>query len=116
MKRSPLHSRMLLILTAALAWTMFSSIAAAQNYSVKINSTLNGLDVRFDPVANPEMLIVIVSNRSDRKVRCDFVYEAGPQFPFRTAAFVDPGKDTQSVFRATTYWFSVDVNVTCIAV
>ena len=103
-------------LCAALALTMASPIAVAQNYSVKINPTLNGLDIALDPVANEGMLIVNVTNKTDKKVRCDFDYEAGPQFPYSTSTFVQPGKTAPSVFRASTTWFSVVVNVTCVAV
>jgi len=116
MKNSRLNVRKPIMLGAAIALATLSPLAVAQNYSVTINPTLNGLDIKFDPVANPEMLIVKVTNNSDKKARCDFLYEAQPQFPYRTAAFVDAGKETQSVFQASTHWFSVNVNVTCVAV
>jgi len=108
--------RMPLMLCAALTLTTISPVIVAQNYSVTMNPTLNGLDINLEPVANAEMLVVIVSNNSDKRVRCDFLYNAAPQMPFRTSEFVDPGKTVQSMFRRSTHWFSVVVNVTCVAI
>ncbi len=48
-------------------------------------------------------------------MRCDFEYNAAPQFPFRTSVFVQPGKQALSPFRATRLWFAVVVDVTCVA-
>jgi hypothetical protein len=103
-------------LGAALALAVLSSAAIAQNYSVTMNPTLNGLDIKLDPVAQQGMLIVNVTNNSDKKVRCDFEYNAPPQFPDRTSTFVEPGKTEPSVFRASGRMFEVTVNVTCVAV
>jgi hypothetical protein len=103
-------------LCAALAVAMLSAVAMAQNYTVTINPTLNGLDVKFAYQADEDILIVTVTNDADRKVRCDFQYDAGPQLPHMTSVFVQPGKQAPSVFRATRYWFAVAVNVTCVAV
>jgi hypothetical protein len=103
-------------LCAALAFSMLSAVAAAQNYAVTITPTLNGLDVKFAYQADEDILIVTVTNDADRKVRCDFQYDAGPQMPYVTSVFVQPGKQAPSVFRATRYWFAVAVNVTCVAV
>jgi hypothetical protein len=112
--RSPL--RRSIGLGAALILAVLSSGALAQNYSVTMNPTLNGLDIKLDPVAQQGMLIVNVTNKSDKKVRCDFEYSAPPQFPDRTSTFVQPGKTEPSVFRASGQPFAVTVNVTCVAV
>jgi hypothetical protein len=74
------------------------------------------LDIRIDPVANPEILFVKLTNKTDRKVRCDFDYEAAPQIPHRTSEFVGAGKEATSVFRLGRKVFTVTVNVTCVAV
>jgi len=89
---------------------------ATGTYLVKINPTLNGLDIKIEPVAKTGVLVVKLTNKTQTKVRCDLYYEAGPQKPHRSYNFVDPGKTVQSVFRATRVWMSVDVDVKCKAV
>jgi hypothetical protein len=108
--RSPLRGS--IALCAALALAALSAGAFAQNYTVTINPTLNGLDVKFAHQADEDMLVVTITNNADKKVRCDFEYNAAPQFPFRTSVFVQPGKQAISPFRATRRWFSVVVDVT----
>ena len=103
-------------LCAALALGTLSAGAFAQNYTVTINPTLNGLDVKFAYQANEDILVVTITSNADTKVRCDFEYNAAPQFPYRTSVFVQPGKQAISPFRATRLWFSVVVDVTCVAV
>jgi hypothetical protein len=98
------------------ALTVLSAGALAQNYTVTFNPTLNDLDVKFDYQADEDILLVTVINDADRKVRCDFRYDAGPQLPYFTSTFVPPAGHALSVFRATRYWFAVVVNVTCVAV
>jgi hypothetical protein len=93
---------------------ILSPDARAQNYTVTINPTLNGLDVRFGYQADEDILIVTMANNADRKVRCDFEYDAAPQFPHRTSTFVQPGGEAISVFRAARQWFIVVVDVTCV--
>ena len=102
-------------LGTALALGVLAHDAVAQNYSVKINPTLNGLDIKIEPVSNAGILVVDLTNNSGQKVRCDLVFEADPQLPFRTFVFVDPGKQESAVFRATQQWFEVDVDVKCEA-
>jgi hypothetical protein len=116
MNRSRSLLRRSIGLCAALTLAILSPPAIAQIYSVTVNPTLNDLDIKIDPVANEGMLIVKLTNKTDKKVRCDFDYDAAPQLPHRTSTFVDPGKDATSVLRATRKWFSVVVNVTCVAV
>ena len=77
MNRSRLPHRGSIALCAALAMAMLSAHALAQNYSVTINPTLNGLDVRFGYQADEDILIVTMANNADKKVRCDFEYNAG---------------------------------------
>ena len=64
-------------------------VNAQVSYTVKVNSTLNGLN---------------------------FTYDAAPQRMSRTSSFVSAGETSQSVFRATDHWFNVNVDVTCVAV
>ena len=112
--RSPLAAA--IAFCAALGVAIMSPDALAQNYTVTINPTLNGLDVKFAYQANQGMLIVTSTNNADKKVRCDFVFNAAPQFPYNTSVFVQPGKQATSVLSASTTWFSVNVDVTCVAV
>ena len=112
--RSPL--RRSIALCAALALATLSAGAFCQNYTVTINPTLNGLDVKFAYQANEDLLVVTITSNADRKVRCDLEYDAAPQFPFRTSVFVQPGKQAISPFRATRLSYSVVVDVTCVAV
>jgi hypothetical protein len=116
MKPSRSPRRRSISLCVALTLAILSPQTIAQNYSVTVNPTLNGLNIKIDPVANEGMLIVNVTNNADKKVRCDFDYEAPPQFPHRTSTFVDAGKSGTSVLRASQRWFSVTVNVNCVAV
>jgi len=113
MKRSGSNLRSSVRLFAALAFATLAIDAAAQTYSVEINPTLNGLDVKIEPVATSGMLVVNLTNRTDKKVRCDLRYDASPQPIYRKATYVEPGKTESSVFKAKRKWFSVSVNVEC---
>jgi hypothetical protein len=115
MGSSNLRPRGSIRLCALLALAMLGTAAFAQTYSVHVNPTLHDLDVGIEPVATTGMLVVKVTNKTDRKVRCDFRYDAAPQPLYRTTTFVDAGKTEQSVFRARRQWNSVDVNVECQA-
>jgi len=112
--RSPLRAS--IALCAALALGTLSAGASAQNYTVTINPTLNGLDIRFAYQADEDILVVTATSNADRKVRCDFEYNAAPQVPYRTSVFVQPGREAISVYRAARLWFAVVVDVTCVAV
>ena len=116
MKRSLSLLRGSIALCAALALAMLSDHALAQNYTVTINPTLDGLDIKFAYQANEDLLVVTITSNADKKVRCDFEYNAAPQFPYRTSVFVQPGNQAISPFRATRLWYSVVVDVTCVAV
>ena len=89
---------------------------AQVSYTVTVNPTLNGLNVGLEPISAPDVLIMKIANKSDKKIRCDFAYDAAPQRMTRTSSFVDAGESGQNVFRATDHWFSVNVDVTCVAV
>ena len=116
MKRSLSLLRGSIALCAALALAMLSDHALAQNYTVTINPTLNGLDINFAYQADEDILVVTITSNADKNVRCDFEYDAAPRFPFRTSVFVQPGKQAISPFRATRLWYSVVVDVTCVPV
>jgi hypothetical protein len=95
---------------------LVAGLAAAQTYSVKIHPQLNDLDIKIEPVENTGVLVVKLTNATDKKVRCDLRYDAAPQTPYRKTTYVDPGKTEQSVFHAKRKWMTVDVNVECKAV
>jgi len=101
------------LLGAALALAIVPAAAPAQTYSVQINPTLNNLNIKIEPVVNPGLLVVNLTNKSDKKVRCDLNFDASPQIPYRTTKFLDPGETEAGVLRATQTWFSVTVNVNC---
>jgi hypothetical protein len=106
------------VLTACLlALVLVAAVrdVAAQTYTVKINPKLNGLDIKIEPVENTGVLVVNLTNGSDKKVRCDLNFSAQPQLPYRTTVFMDPGKSAAGVLRARQQWFEVDVDVTCKA-
>ncbi len=113
MKSEFLELRRMLGSCAPLALSLLAMQAAAQTYSVNINPTLNGLDIKIEPVATTGMLVVKLTNDSNQKVRCNLRYDAAPQPLYRKTTYVDPGKTEQSVFRAKRKWFSVDVDVEC---
>jgi hypothetical protein len=87
--------------------------AAAQTYDVQVNPTLNGLDIKVEPVATTGVLVVNLTNNSAEKVRCDLKYQADPQPPSRAYVFVEPGKTASNALRETQKWFSVTVDVEC---
>jgi hypothetical protein len=98
---------------AVLALSMPATDAAAQTYSVNVNPTLNGLDIGIEPLAQSGVLVVKLTNKTAKKVRCDLRYDAAPQPLYRKTTYVDAGKTEQSVFRAKRKWLSVDVAVDC---
>ena len=108
-----LRLRRTTLLCAALALAVVPLAAPAQTYSVQINPTLNNLNIKIEPVVNPGLLVVNLTNKGDKKVRCDLKFDPSPQMPYRTTKFLDPGEKEASVLRATQTWFSVAVDVTC---
>jgi Cu/Ag efflux pump CusA len=100
---------------AALALSLVGQVAVAQNYTVEVTPHLNGLDIGIEPVSNPGVLVVNLTNNTTQKVRCDLNFEADPQLPFQTFVFVEPGKTASATLRATQQWFDVGVEVRCKA-
>lgn len=104
-----------------LAWVAGLSLlagvaAAASSYQVKVESELNGLDVKVSTVENPGGIVVRLQNDSSTKVRCDLRYDAPPQPIGRRSVYVEPGKTGQSVFGAKRQWFRIGIHVACKAV
>lgn len=102
-------------LLLVLALSMPGPDASAQTYSVNVRPDLHDLDIKIEPVASSGMLIMKLTNNTDRKVKCNLRYDAAPQPLYRKTTYVDPGATEQSVFRAKRKWFSVDVDVECQA-
>jgi hypothetical protein len=101
---------------AALALALIVLVAPAafaQTYTVDIRPTLNDLDVKIEPVAKSDMLVIRLTNNTDTRIRCQLRYDAAPQTPFRSSLNVGPGRTEQSVFRARRKWFAVVVEVNC---
>ena len=100
---------------AVLALSLVGHVALAQNYTVEVTPHLNGLDIKIEPVSNPGLLVVNLTNNTAQKVRCDLNFEADPQLPFQTFVFVESGKTASATLRATQQWFDVGVDVRCKA-
>ena len=100
---------------AALVLFLVGQVAVAQNYTVEVTPHLDGLDIKIEPVSNPGVLVVNLTNNTAQKVRCDLNFEADPQLPFQTFVFVGPGKTGSATLRATQQWFDVSVDVRCKA-
>ena len=81
--------------------------------TVEVTPHLDGLDIKIEPVSNPGVLVVNLTNNTAQKVRCDLNFEADPQLPFQTFVFVGPGKTGAATLRATQQWFDVSVDVRC---
>lgn len=92
---------------------LLGSVALAQTYDVKVEPELNGLDVKIEPVAMTDMLVIKLTNQTTQKVRCNLRYDASPQALYRKTTYIDPGKTEQSEFRAKRKWFEVQVKVEC---
>ena len=107
------RTRLQVALGFALALTAVVPPVMAQTYSVNVNPSLNGLDVKIEPISNSTMLVVKLTNNADQKVRCKLKYDASPQPLERKTVYIDPGKTEQSVLQAKRKWFSVDVDVDC---
>ncbi len=115
MKPNPSLFRSRCAVLAALALSLVGNVASAQNYTVEVTPYLNGLDIKIEPVSNPGVLVVNLTNNTAQKVRCDLNFEADPQLPFQTFVFVEPGKTASATLRATQQWFDVGVDVRCKA-
>lgn len=100
---------------AVLALALAAPVALAQNYAVDVHAELSGLDVKIEPVPTSGLLAINLSNHTDRKVRCDLLYDASPQPLYRSTVWLKPHQKTQSAFRARRKWTSVDVSVHCTA-
>lgn len=90
-------------------------MSLAQTYTVDIRPTLNGLDIKIEPVASTGMLVIRLTNATDQRVRCRLNFDAAPQTPRRSSVNIEPGRTAQSVLRAQRKWFSVAVDVNCEA-
>ena len=100
-------------LCVAVMISMLAPSVYSQTYSVDVHPTLNGLDIKIEPVAATGMLVMKLTNDTAQKVRCDLRYDAAPQPRYRKTTYIDAGKTEQSEFRAKRKWFSVSVDVTC---
>ena len=85
----------------------------AQTYKVRVHADLGDLDMKIEPIAHDDVLIVRLTNRTQEKVRCNLVYDAAPQTPSRKTVYVNAGQAAESSLRAQREWFRVNVKVTC---
>jgi hypothetical protein len=90
-----------------------ASAAMAQTYKVEIRPTLDDVNIKVDHVDSSGVLTLILTNIGELRARCELMFDASPQVPYRTTVFVDPGKDRSVVFRAKRKWFNVVVDVNC---
>jgi len=101
---------------AALSLSSATTAQAEATYKVEVKPDLDGLDIKIEPVAQTGILVVQLTNKTDKKVRCDLRYDAAPQALLRKSTYIDPGKTEVSDFRAKRKWFTVTVDVKCRAV
>jgi hypothetical protein len=99
-------------LSAALA---LAAHAQSQTYTVEVRPVLNDLDVKIEQVAQASTLVIRLTNNSPTRVRCNVRFDASPQTPVRRSHNIDPGRTESSVLRAQRRWFSVAVDVECVA-
>jgi hypothetical protein len=87
--------------------------ASAQTYSVEIRPTLNDLEVKIEQVPQRSLLIIRLTNKESKRVRCVLNFDASPQTPRRSTRSINPGETISSVFHAQRRWLRVVVDVTC---
>jgi hypothetical protein len=102
-----------LALLAALALPL--AAFAQTTYDVKVDTLLDGADVKVEHTPYDGMLIVTLENIGAVRARCELVFDASPQVLSRKTKFIAPGKKVTSELRATRTWFSVHVDVKCTA-
>lgn len=102
-----------LLLLAALALPL--AAVAESTYKVKVDTLLDGADVKVDYLSYDGLLIVSLKNIGDNRARCEVNFDAAPQLPARKTKFIDPGKTVTTDLRADRMWFEVDVQVKCTA-
>ena len=87
--------------------------ASAQTYSVEIRPTLNDLEVKIEQVPQRSLLVIRLTNKESKRVRCVLNFDASPQTPRRSTRSINPGETISSVFHAQRRWLRVVVDVTC---
>ena len=90
-----------------------ASDASAQTYSVEIRPTLNDLEVKIEQVPQRSLLVIRLTNKESKRVRCVLNFDASPQTPRRSTRSINPGETISSVFHAQRRWLRVVVDVTC---
>ena len=90
-----------------------ASVPGEAAYEVRLQSELNGLDVKVATIENPGGLIVRLTNDSAQKIRCTLRLDAQPQPLARKTVYVDAGKTEDAAFAAKRKWFDVDVRLEC---
>jgi len=108
--RNP-HRALLLLAALALPCAAF----AEGIYKVKVDTLLDGADVKVDYQSHDGLLIVSLRNIGENRARCEVNFDASPQLPARKTKFIDPGKTVTTDLRADRMWFEVDVRVKCTA-
>jgi hypothetical protein len=97
----------------ALACLALPPVASAVTYTVDVQSTLNDLPIKIEPVPFDGRLVMRLTNEGTVRVRCELRYDPSPQPIRRANVFIRPGQTVQNSLRATRRWFSVTVAVTC---
>jgi hypothetical protein len=92
-----------------------SAASAEATYKVKLDTLLDGADVKAEYQAYDGMLVVSLMNIGENRARCEVNFDASPQIPARKTKFIDPGKTVTTELRADRMWFEVEVNVKCTA-
>ena len=112
--RIPFRLARALVATALIA-AAAPAVRAQVNYQLNVNTELDGVEVKVEPVAQRTLLVLNLRNTGATRARCDVVFDPAPQIPQRNSRFVNPGRTSSVVLRAQRTWFTVNVDVRCSA-
>lgn len=89
--------------------------AQSHTYSIDVRPVLNDLDIKIEQVAQASTLVIKLTNNSPTRVRCNLRFDPSPQTPVRRTRNINPGRTESTVLRAQRRWFSVTVDIECVA-
>jgi hypothetical protein len=113
MGQSQTRLRRSLVLALGLAGVALTDWAGAQEYPIQVNSTLNGLNIAIAPVFAGSLVVVKLTNKSDKAARCEIEFINGPQIPFRRTTRIEPAATESIPFSLTREVTSVTINAVC---
>ena len=99
--------------TALTLWIASSPLHAQSIYPIDISSELNGLDLQVASSNIGNEVMVSVKNNDQVAVRCEAVFNNGPQIPVERRADIAPGKSTTITAPMMREVIRVDVTLNC---